>query len=382
MGLWTGRWPLRQTPETRVWLLRHGASTFNVEHRCQGCCNEPELTIKGREGARLSGDRLASEGIQAVITSPLRRAADTAEELLKAVREQTCGIKFTTDTRLREIELCQWEGLPLEEIPRRFPEQYRDWRLRPDEFHMRADNEVQYPVRSLYDRVRSVWSDLLTAYAGKSILLVTHGGTIRALITSALGLGPAHFHSFQQSNCGLSRLRFLSGSRQARLDLLNDTAHLGERLPKLKEGRCGVRVLLIPVDHANPEPVRRLTTALEDVVVDKFFVVEPIAGNLPSQLFSYPCDSCAEVSEATADTVIDHVLHEDSGDQLRHVAILGPLEILRRTIRQQLRFSDTAAESLDLRPLQITSLHLPGSGVPPVLQAMNISKPSPALVGV
>ena len=173
-------------PETKVWLLRHGASTFNAQHRCQGCCDEPELTPKGREQACLSGERLSSEGIEAVISSPLRRTSETAEQLLKTIRAEGGKITFETDPRLREIELYRWEGLPLEEIPLRFSEQYRDWRLRPGEFRMElANNLVLYPVRSLYDRVRLFWNYLLTAYAGKSILLVSHGGTIRALIATA-----------------------------------------------------------------------------------------------------------------------------------------------------------------------------------------------------
>ncbi len=162
-------------PETQVWLLRHGISTFNAQHRCQGCCDEPELTPRGREGACLSGGRLSSEGIEAVISSPLRRASDTAKHIVKAFGAEGCKITFETDARLREIELYDWEGLPLEEIPRRFPEQYRDWRLRPAEFRMLANNQVQYPVRSLYDRARLFWNYLLTAYAGQSILLVSHG---------------------------------------------------------------------------------------------------------------------------------------------------------------------------------------------------------------
>ena len=372
-----------QTPETRVWLLRHGASTFNLQHRCQGCCDEPELTQQGREGARLSGERLDSEGIQAVVTSPLRRASETARELLKVTRAQDCDIKLETDARLREIELYEWEGLPLEEIRRRFPEQYRDWRLRPNEFRMRlGSNEVQYSVRNLYDRARSLWGDLLTTYTGKSILVVSHGGTIRALVTSALGLGPEHFHSFQQSNCGITRLRFSSHSRQARLDLFNDTAHLGERLPKLKEGRRGTRILLVSFNDAKPEAIRQLGAALESVAIDNLLVVGPAARIVASQLFPYSCDSCTVLSEATVDTFVDQVLQQGSGDQLRQVVVVAPLAILLRTLRHQLQISNAAAESLDLRPLEITSVHFPGSGVPPILQALNMPKPSPALVGV
>src|SRR5260370_28175721 len=99
-----GRWPVGAMSETQVWLLRHGASTFNAQHRCQGCCDEPELTPLGREGACLSGERLSSEGIEAVISSPLRRASDTAEHLLKTIGAQGCNIRFETDARLREIE--------------------------------------------------------------------------------------------------------------------------------------------------------------------------------------------------------------------------------------------------------------------------------------
>lgn len=367
--------------ETCVWFLRHGESTFNVERRCQGSCDEPELTARGRETACLSGERLSSKGIEAVISSPLRRASETAERLVKAIRAQDRKITFETDARLREIELYGWEGLPLEEIPRRFPEQYRDWRLRPGEFRMELpNNEILYPVRGLYDRVRLFWNYLLTAYTGKSIMLVSHGGTIRALIATALGLGAAHFQNFQQSNCGISRLRFPSDSHQASLDLLNDTAHLGERLPKLKEGRRGVRFLLMPVSDLNHPDIGHLDAALEGIVIDKLIVVGSTARNVANQLFPYRFDSCTVVSEATADTVLGQVLHHDSRDQLRHVAILGPLAVLRHTLRQQLDISDTAAESLDLRPLEITSVHRPENLARPVLQAMNMLKAVPSLV--
>ena len=373
---------MRATSETQVWLLRHGASTFNAQHRCQGCCDEPELTPQGREEAFLSGERLSSEGIEAVISSPLRRASETAEQLIKAIGSPDCKITFETDARLREIELYRWEGLPLEEIPRRFPEQYRDWRLRPGEFRMEfANNELLYPVRSLYDRVRLFWNYLLTVYAGKSILLVSHGGTIRALIATALGLGAAHFHSFQKSNCGVSRLRFPSDSHKARLDLLNDTSHLGERLPKLKEGRCGVRFLLMPVSDTNHADFGHLAAALEGIVIDNFIVVGSTTRNVTSQLSPHSFDSCKVVSEATGETVVDQVLQYDCGDQLRHVAILGPLAVLRRTLRQQLGISDTAAESLDLRLLEITSVHRPRNLAPPVLQSMNMLKSVPGLAG-
>jgi probable phosphoglycerate mutase len=322
------------------------------------------------------------EGIHAVVSSPLRRSVETAGELLEAVRAQNCRILSETDNRLREIDLHYWEGLPLKEIPRLFREQYQEWRLRPDTFSMRlTDTQVQYPVRNLYERVRLLWSDLLTAHSGKSVLLVTHGGTIRALITTALGLGPEHFHNLQQSNCGLSLLRFPSGSGKVKLDLLNNTAHLGECLPKLKEGRRGVRLLFIPVTEAKPAVLDRCAAALDGVVLEHVLVVGAAGRNAAGQLFPSCGDSCLAVAEAMAGSVADKMLHSFSEVELRQVAILGAPDILRRILQHLLRIPDSAAESLNLRPYEITPVHRPAKGVPPVLQSMNLSKPSPALVG-
>ena len=371
------------TPETRVWLLRHGTSSFNVQRRCQGCCDDSELTPQGREAARISGERLGAAGIQAVISSPLRRATDTAEEVVKGIGAQDRQISFETDARLREIELHQWEGLPLEEIPRRFPEQFLAWRSQPGELQMQSTRgEAQYPVRNLYYRVRLFWNHLLTAFAGKSVLLVTHGGTTRALIACALGLGTEHFHSFQQSNCGVSRLRFSPHSRQARLELLNDTAHLGELLPKLKEGRRGVRLLLIPVTDANPAEIRQFAAVLQGVAIDKLLVAGTIARLAALCIFQRSADSCRTISENAVERNLSEALQCASGDQLRQVAIVGPPVTLRRVLQHQLRFSDSAAESLELNQLGITSVHHPGNGVPPVLQAMNLFESIPIAVGV
>jgi phosphoserine phosphatase len=370
--------------ETCVWFLRHGESTFNLEQSCQGCCDDPELTTWGRKAARLSGERLASEGIQVVISSPLRRAADTAEELVKAVRAQGPAVAFQTDDRLREIELYRWEGLHLEEIPRRFPEEYGDWRFRPDEFHMRSsDNEIHYPVRSLFDRARSFCNDLLTSHAGKSILLVAHGGTIRALIASALGLGTPHFHTFQQSNCGLSRVRVAPDSARATLDLLNDTTHLGERLPKLKEGRRGLRLLLVPVEDRGSAAIRRLASSLKGLAIDYLFVAAATARSVANQFLSSRSDSWRMVSNVSdANAVVERALLAGCPGQLCSLAILGPQLTLQRVLQQQLCLSAGAAGSLDLRPFEITPVHCPGNGTPPVLQAVNTLKVIPSLVEV
>ena len=191
----------------RVWILRHGLSPFNSQHRYQGCNDAPELTETGRESARRTAERLSPAGIDAVISSPLQRALQTAKELLNSWRGQGADLQCHVDERLREVELPGWEGKSHDEVKRDFPAQVLRWRRFPLEFSVQSGNgNSEYPVRNLYRRAAMIWDDLSSKYTGRSVLLVTHGGTARALITSAVGLGAAYFHRIQKSNCGLSRL--------------------------------------------------------------------------------------------------------------------------------------------------------------------------------
>src|SRR5258708_23290150 len=90
----TGRWPVLATPETRVWLLRHGISSFNVQRRCQGSCDNSELTPQGREAARITGERLGTAGIQAFISRPLPLAIAIAGSVLKVIRPPGTATTF------------------------------------------------------------------------------------------------------------------------------------------------------------------------------------------------------------------------------------------------------------------------------------------------
>lgn len=368
---------MHSTPETVVWLIRHGTSTFNLEERCQGCSDEPELTEPGREEARRSGERLGRAGVEAVISSPLRRAAQSALEMLDVLRPLAGDVPFEINAELREVELPQWEGLPFTEIRRRFPHQFRTWRIHPRHLRMPSASDAgRFPIQNLYRRARQVWQELLAAYAGRSILLVTHGGTGRALITTALGLGAKYFHSLQQSNCGISRLRFSVPEGAAQLELLNDTAHLGDQLPKLKEGRTGVRLLLIPAMDARPEDLRQISSALERVAVDQVFAVGPAAGAAASQVLQDRTkESTQQVSEEGLGRNVNEMLKSGSGKELRHWLLVASPACLQRVLQVRLGLTKSAVETLVLTGPGITPVHCPGRGVPPVLQAMNMFGP-------
>lgn len=368
--------------ETKLWILRHGKSTFNAEGRYQGCCDIPELTETGRQAARLSGERLREAGIDNVITSPLRRAVQTAHEVLEAFGRHATHLQLETDARLREVELPDWEGLPFAEVKQRFPEQYSTWCLRPYNLRMvSASGQSKFPVRSLYRRARLFLIDFLSNRAGKSTLLVTHGGAARALITTALNLGVGYFHRIQQSNCGLSRLCFSAQSHSAALELLNDTSHLGEALPKLKEVKTGVRLLLTPANDQSPERYRHLSSAFERFAVDCVFPVSTFGRAAASAIFGRcPEPPCRTLCEKGIENVLRDILSNPTGERAYNVAVVAPSSFLRHLLREQLGLASSEV-SLRLHGPGITAVHCPGAGVPPVLQSLNTFETETVLPG-
>ena len=368
------------TLETMVWLVRHGLSTFNLQRRCQGCCDLPELTEAGRQSARLTGTRLRQARVEAIISSPLRRAAQTAFEIKDELARE---IPLELDARLREIELPQWEGLPLAEIPRRFPEQFLNWRIQPWRLSMPSPHSTRaFPVRSLYQRVREFWRDLLDAYCGRSVVLVTHGGTGRALVTTAVGLGAQHFQSIQQSNCAVSRLRFSPGYQEAQLELLNDTAHLGTRLPKLKGSKTGTQLLLIPAVDSDATDLRRIASLLEHLSVDTVVAAGAVGPSTASLILPrYVRECIQQVPEEFLGRCAQQAVDNGNRRSLRHVVLVAPAACLRHFLQQQLNLS-SAAERMAFASGGITAIHHPDGGEPPVLQALIMFKPEFSLAGV
>src|SRR6266478_5746067 len=150
-----GRAILRSAPEifqsappapTRVWLVRHGRSTFNAQGLYQGCSDQPELTESGRLHARLAAQTLANAGIRFVVASPLRRAFDTAREILDEFRRERLPIpSLQTDDRLKEIDLAEWQGLRFDEVSSRYAEQYQMWRSQPHLLRMSTASGSTFP---------------------------------------------------------------------------------------------------------------------------------------------------------------------------------------------------------------------------------------------
>jgi probable phosphoglycerate mutase len=167
---------------TLLLLARHGETDWNAARRFQGHADRP-LSERGRAQAQALAARLAGVPLAAVAASDLRRAHHTAE-----IVAERHGLGVHVEPALREVDVGSWSGLTSEEAAARFPHEFRRW-------HETA--EVPWPDGESYDAMaeRAVPAALRLAETlapdGRPMLLVAHGGTIRALLAAADGLDVA-----------------------------------------------------------------------------------------------------------------------------------------------------------------------------------------------
>ena len=229
---------------TKVILVRNARTNYNEQGIYQGCGDESVLTEIGYASAYQTGLALQQFSFDAIYTSPLTRVQQTTQAILSTLKQTTDNLPpVLIDRKLTEINMSVWQGLSYQEVKEKFPKVYNSWQETP---HLFTLDRTLFPVVELFQQAQQFWQEILNKHRGQTILVVAHGGTNRALISTAIGLNPAHYHSLQQSNCGISCLEFPSNhSNYGKLNYLNVTNHLGENLPKLKAGKRGLRWLLL-----------------------------------------------------------------------------------------------------------------------------------------
>jgi broad specificity phosphatase PhoE len=199
----------------RVYLVRHGETLWNREARWQGHTDVP-LSAEGVEQARLLAARLSRDQITAVWSSDLARARHTAELIA-----EPHGLAVETTEKLRETMLGEWEGLTLEEIFARGDEEM--WhRVKHDSLAHRPPGAER--LEAVWDRILSVKQALRERYSEGVVVVVGHGGSLRALLCEALGAGVGCMGRFQLDNASLSAIDY-EGHR-VWVKLVNDTSHL------------------------------------------------------------------------------------------------------------------------------------------------------------
>ncbi|HEX2045072.1 MAG TPA: histidine phosphatase family protein [Gaiellaceae bacterium] len=161
---------------TTIFLARHGQSDWNAARRWQGHADRP-LNEAGRAQADALAERMDEIDLDAVYSSDLRRARETAEVV---AGRKNLPVQALRD--LREVDVGSWSGLTRAEAEERFPEGFRRWL---DGGPGWEDGETYEEMSARIERaVRAIAAE----HPDSRVLLVSHGGPIRAVHALALGL--------------------------------------------------------------------------------------------------------------------------------------------------------------------------------------------------
>ena len=199
---------------TRILLARHGETDWNRQGRWQGHSDRP-LNAAGLAQAETLGRRLAREEIDALYTSDLLRASQTAA----AVGRQT-GLDAIATPGLREVDVGDLAGLDRSAAAERFPDWYTRWREGAVDAYPGGEQ-----FADLRDRALAAFDRIADRHAGGTAIAVCHNGIIRAIVLHVLGLTPGDGPRIAAGpNCSLTVVE----RRRRRLVLvaLNDAGHL------------------------------------------------------------------------------------------------------------------------------------------------------------
>ncbi|MBX5476940.1 MAG: alpha-ribazole phosphatase [Clostridia bacterium] len=204
---------------TLLYLVRHGETQSNREGRYQGSLDIP-LNEEGREQARRLARRLAGVAFDAAYASDLKRAVETARILLDGR-----DIELRLDARLREMSYGRWEGLTVEEIQQRYPEEWEAYRRDGVQTRVTGGESLEDVRRRV-----AAFADEVLQQAYRRVLVVSHGAALKTLLFTLAGLDLRLRGRFVLDNTSLTIVR-AGGQAKPRVLRVNDVEHLGRPLP-------------------------------------------------------------------------------------------------------------------------------------------------------
>ena len=230
----------------RLLLVRHGLSTFNKEGRIQGRSDISKLATEGKEQAQLVGEALSNIPINTVYTSPLQRAAETAEIINKS-HSQEINTIVTKD--LLEVDLGAWSGLTKAELHSKFPEAVKTWNNQPKDLVIQRDDGSKFkPIVELQSQANFFIEKLLKSHSPdkeETVLIVAHNAILRCILLKLFNEPDHGFLKLKLDNTSISIINInskLSSNNSVQIECLNSTAHLSPPIPN--KGKSS-RILLV-----------------------------------------------------------------------------------------------------------------------------------------
>ncbi len=203
--------------QTTLYLIRHGATPENEKRPriLQGRGVDNALSGLGRQQATQVADYLSSWPLDAIFSSPLRRAVETAETI--AAHHD---LPVQTIPLIHEVDVGRWQGFDWATIQRDFPDDYQRY-MDDSETHGYLGGEC---YRDVLERIGPAFDDLLRQNLGRKIAVVAHTVVNRTWLASLLGIELNRAKELPQDNCCINVIRFRND--QPQLVTLNSALHL------------------------------------------------------------------------------------------------------------------------------------------------------------
>lgn len=208
---------------TRIFLVRHGETDWNVAKRYQGQTDIP-LNDKGKMQAQKVAKRLASEKLAAIYASDLQRAFYTAEAIATHHKLSVVPMKA-----FREISFGEWEGSSFSSLDTGAREQIDKIFTDPANIEVPGGENFQ----QMQERAICGIEELIAKHPNDTIAVVSHGAAIRTILCHALGMKLDNVWSIRQDNTAVNCIAYyvadasMQGAKEAAIvELVNDTHHL------------------------------------------------------------------------------------------------------------------------------------------------------------
>ena len=200
----------------KIFIVRHGQTSGNRARKYFGI-TDIELNEEGIIQAGLISKRLERENICRIYSSNLKRAFKTAEIIAK-----THKINVESKKDLMEINFGDWEGLSFQEIQKSYPHEFSKWQNNIMDFTIPHGESVL----ELKKRVELAFSEILNSAVENNVVIVTHGGPIRVILSKILSPNALEttFWKIKQDNAALNIIENMDNTQV--ISLINDTSHL------------------------------------------------------------------------------------------------------------------------------------------------------------
>jgi len=185
----------------KIYLVRHGQTSWNQEERLQGLRDVPLNQTGVRQSQRLA-EWYRKTGVRRIVSSPLLRARRTAQVLA----EHT-GRGPLIDDRLREIDHGPWSGLHLKTIQDRFPDEFATWSFLPEKLRMSSGETLM----AVYRRCTQAHLDLIKDNPDHDVLVVSHGVVNALMLCAAIGASLSRIRDYSLHNTALSAITVRRG---------------------------------------------------------------------------------------------------------------------------------------------------------------------------